>query len=262
MGRLYEGLINNEKAHTKEQEGYESMYLSKICVTILILLVFPFTASLSLSVEENLIAPAAMSITSPTNATSTANITNTNATTALNLIYIWSITGIEKDQITMALNQDGNDLFGQAKYEPDGGEPWNGEVGGLISGKHVYLVITALKGDKQVSTMMEGTIADDAISGRFFQSSEGQISGRGEFNAISINPDLSGYTPVKITEPKMEMPTSATDVTAPADTGQVSQQAASKKSKYHDVHEDADRILTGVGDISQIPIGMGGSGLP
>ena len=34
------------------------------------------------------------------------------------------------------------------------------------------------------------------------------------------------------------------------------------KSRFHDVREDRDRILTGVGDISQIPIGMGGSGLP
>ncbi len=34
--------------------------------------------------------------------------------------------------------------------------------------------------------------------------------------------------------------------------------ASSQKSMYHDVREDADRILTGVGDISQIPIGMSG----
>jgi hypothetical protein len=38
--------------------------------------------------------------------------------------------------------------------------------------------------------------------------------------------------------------------------------ATDQKSRFHDVREDADRILTGVGDISQIPIGMGGSGLP
>jgi len=34
--------------------------------------------------------------------------------------------------------------------------------------------------------------------------------------------------------------------------------ASSQKSRYHDVREDANRILTGVGDISQIPIGMSG----
>jgi hypothetical protein len=103
---------------------------------------------------------------------------------------------------------------------------------------------------------LDGIFADEAISGKFFQVSEGKISGNGEFNAIWINPDLSSYTPAKIEELN---PVPTTNVTAPADTNEASQQqAAQQKPRFHDVHEDADRILTGVGDISQIPIGMSG----
>lgn len=238
-----------------------------------ILLVFVFAASLSSgqgissfpnngSVMENLAAPTPMSIIDQANVAATANITNINTTAAPNLRYIWSVTGIEMDLITIALNQEGGDLFGQAKYEPGDGEPWNGEVAGLVSGNQVHLVITALEGNKQVSTVLDGIFEDDAISGRFFQASEGEITDRGKFSAIWMNPDLSGYIPAKVGELKpvttAVIPSSEVDITAPSDINQIARQ----KSMYHDVHEDADRILTGVGDISQIPIGMGGSGLP
>ena len=47
-----------------------------------------------------------------------------------NLSYIWSITGIEPGQVIMVLKQEGEDLYGQAKYEPDSGQSWNGVVVG------------------------------------------------------------------------------------------------------------------------------------
>lgn len=178
-----------------------------------------------------------------------------NNTTVPNLMYIWSITGIENDQVIMALNQEGNDLFGQAKYEPENADSWNGEVAGLVSGNQVYLVITALKGTEQVSTLLEGTFAADSISGKFLQTDGVNISNPGEFNAMWINPELSTYTPAKVKDLTPEIAIS--NITAVSDANQ--QKA---ETKYHDVRQDADRILTGVGDISQIPIGMGGSGLP
>jgi hypothetical protein len=183
------------------------------------------------------------------------NIKNTSTTAALNLKYIWSISGIEKDQIIIALNQKGNALFGKAKYEPENGEPWNGVAAGFVSGDQVHLAIAALKNKEKVSTVLDGIFADETISGKFFQASEGRISGSGEFKAIWINPDLSSYTPAKIEELN---PIPTTNVTSPAVTNKASQQAAQQTSRFHDVHQDADRILTGVGDISQIPIGMSG----
>lgn len=126
---------------------------------------------------------------------------NTSAnSSAQNLKYIWSITGIEDDPIIMALDQDGTDLFGKAKYEPDGGEAWNGIVDGSISGDAVKLTITAQMGKSLESIKLNGVLADDAISGNFTRIREGAIAGRGDFNALWISPDISGYEPAKVAE--------------------------------------------------------------
>ena len=131
------------------------------------------------------------------NASSTTNFMNFNNTSVPDLKYIWSVTGIESDRITMALDQDGSDLFGRAKYESENGQPWNGEVAGWISGDQVHLTIAALKGNRQILSILNGILADQAIIGKFFQTSEGKILDRGEFNASWINPDLSNYIPAK-----------------------------------------------------------------
>jgi hypothetical protein len=187
-----------------------------------------------------------------------ANITNNTSNMKLpNLKYIWSVSGIENDQIVMALNQDGNDLFGQAKYEPDGGQSWNGVVAGFVRGDQVHLAIAATEGNESVSTVLDGILADQTISGRFIQTSGGKIAGSGMFNAVSINPDLSSYIPAKVEKFKPEPEATVSNISAPLGTNETSQQVVSQKSRFHDVHQDADRIQTGVGDISQIPIGMG-----
>jgi hypothetical protein len=103
--------------------------------------------------------------------------------------------------------------------------------------------------------ILEGLFADGSISGRFFQTDGVNISKRGEFNAMWINPDLSSYTPAEVKELTPEIHLLNITTTSNSDTNP-------QKTRYHDVRQDADRILTGVGDISQIPIGMGGSGLP
>jgi len=71
---------------------------------------------------------------------------------------IWSLTGIKQDQITIALQQDVEDLFGQAKYEPNGGVAWNAVAIGSVSVDNVALVITALEGKEQVSAWLNGTL--------------------------------------------------------------------------------------------------------
>lgn len=244
--------------------------LSKsVFVLILSLFLFAATQSLSLeasslgnngSTEESSAVAVPLNKSNQKVVASTANFTNASSTTALNLKYIWSISGIEKDQITMALDQKGNDLFGKAKYEPENGEPWNGVVAGSVSENRVHLAIAAMKGKMLASMVLDGVLADGAISGEFFQASDGRISGSGEFNAVSINPDLSSYVPAKINElvPEVSVPAASTaNVSAPSARDQTDLQSTQQKSRFHDVHLDADRIQTGVGDISQIPIGMG-----
>ncbi len=181
-----------------------------------------------------------------------------------NLSYIWSITGLEPGQVIMAINQDDDKLFGKAKYEPDNGGPWNGIVIGSVSGDDVEMVLTTNQESGQSSFEMHGIFyeSNQTLKGEFFQVDEGKIKSKGSFEALWINPDTSSYTPATIAEPKTETLSlsNSTSTIEPGTFNQINQQIP--QTRYHDVHQDADKILTGVGDISQIPIGMGGSGLP
>ena len=222
-----------------------------------ILLIFIFSSGLTLgltdnntSAMENAVSPAAGNETAPGNATT--------AGTGPNLNYIWSVTGIEAGQVTMVLNQEPEGLFGQAKYEPEGGQPWNGEVSGSIVGDKVELALTALKGKDLVTTKMSGTFADESITGNFTQTSGGKIIAKGQFSAMWINPDTSAYTPAVIEEPKPTAEETSLAAAAAEAANQTTDQAAAQKSRFRDVREFKDKIGPG-GDLSGVPPGMGGS---
>ncbi len=179
-----------------------------------------------------------------------------------NLNYIWSVTGIESGPVTMVLNQEGVDLFGQAKYEPDSGEAWNGEVVGSIMGDKVDLTLTAQKSDELVTTKMSGIFANEGISGNFSQVSGGKMIGKGAFSAMWINPDTSSYAPATIEQqkPAATAPAEVTEAAAADNTTDQTSAQSAKKSRFVDVHEYADKIGPG-GDLSGVPPGMGGGGL-
>lgn len=245
-----------------EWEDKGGINLSFKHMIIPVLLVFLFTAGLVLgqdainntsaenaTIPENITLPEnatlpenvtiTENVTAPDNATSTGNVTapdnvtvaenvteaQSEAAAAPNLQYIWSVSGIEDGQVTMVLNQNGEDLLGQAKYEPEGGEPWNADVIGSASGDKVQLVLTALKGGAMVTTKMTGTFANEAISGNFTQISGGKVSKTGEFSAIWINPDVSSYAPAETKKQVAQQasstePVAQTDAaTAPAELG-------------------------------------------
>jgi plastocyanin len=196
-----------------------------------LLLVFLITAGLSLGqsaknasiVENN--STASVNIVSPENgtiktgesepandthlenATQPGNVTRdeneTIAAKATGLKFIWSVTGIEADQIIMVLDQDGTDLFGQAKYEPQSGSPWNAEVTGSVSGDKVDLTITAQKDKELVSSKLSGTLdnKNGTINGNYTQVSLGKIVNKGSFTATEISPDTSSYTQATIEAP-------------------------------------------------------------
>jgi hypothetical protein len=202
------------------------------------------------------------------------------------LQYIWSITGIEDDQITMVLNQNGTELYGQAKYEPEDSNPWNAVVSGSVNGNNVSLVMTT-EGKKVVSTKMDGTFADEVINGKFFQTQGGRITKRGDFSAQWINPIISDYTPAEVKDEsaisgsksttsdfkagEASEETSITHGSSDESSDQTSSSSqdsnsesstssssSSKKTKYVDVHEWKDKIGPG-GDLSMVPPGMGGA---
>lgn len=186
------------------------------------------------------------------------NVTNETASSALNLNYIWSVSGIEAGgPISMAVDQDGSDLFIRAKYEPEGGKAWNAEGTGSVEGDQVELSMTAQKEDKMVTTKMTGTYANDTISGNFTQTSGGQKIGGGQFTAMWISPGTSSYTPAVIEEEVKEPVASAAVNTTSTDAAV---QAQDPKSRFVDVLTYKDKIGPG-GDLSGVPPGMGGRGL-
>jgi hypothetical protein len=189
----------------------------------------------------------------PVNETAAANATQ--AGTGPNLNYIWSFTGIEIGPITMALNQEGSDLLGQAKYEPESGKAWNANVDGSVTGNEVVLTMTAQKDKELITTKMTGIYANDTINGNFTQISGGKKVGSGNFSAMWISPDISSYTPAIIEEPKVETPAPAVvDSTAASNA---SAETAKPASRFVDVRQYADKIGPG-GDLSGIPPGMSG----
>ena len=174
-----------------------------------------------------------------------------------NLNYIWSFSGIETDPITMVLNLEGSDLYGQAKYEPEGKKAWNADVVGSVTENEVVLTLTAQKDKELITTKMTGTYANDTISGNFTQISGGKKAGSGTFNAVWISPDISSYTPAIIEEPKVETPEPAAVDTAAA-SNDSAEQTAKPASRFVDVRQYKDKIGPG-GDLSGVPPGMGGS---
>ena len=266
--------------------------MSKKYYVLSLLLVFIITAGLSLAqspdnntskIVENKTVPVSTEKPTAHLGTNSSNVTNASAPAVPNnnasdtakaaseiakMKGIWSITGIKQEQITMALQQDAGDLFGQAKYEPQAGAAWNAVTIGSVNGDTVALVVTSLEGNEQVSEWLNGTFANDSFSGKFFEVGKGNITLRGDFSATLVNPEISDYTKATatapaVTQPKAtqgtpnaSVPSTTTPVAAVNKT--VTQQPVTLggKQKFHDVHQDWDKLGPG-GDISGVPPGMG-----
>ncbi|MCX6672289.1 MAG: hypothetical protein NTY37_00720 [Methanothrix sp.] len=231
--------------------------MNKKYAILSLMFVFLFCAGLSHGQSAN------NSSTLENNANESAQVNETaaNATGASSgphLNYIWSFTGIEIGPITMALNQEGSELYGQAKFEPEGGKAWNADVLGSVTGNEVELTLTAAKDKELVTTKMTGTYANDTINGNFTQVSGGKKVGSGTFGAIVFYPDTSSYTPAIIEEPKVETPAPAVVNTTTASNASA-EQTAKPASRFVDVRQYKDKIGPG-GDLSGVPPGMGGGG--
>ena len=148
------------------------------------------------------------------------------------------------------------DLFGQAKYEPQTGNPWNGEVTGSFSGDKVDLTVTAEKDNELVSSKLSGTFDElnGTIIGNFTQVSQGKIMNKGNFTAIQISPDTSSYTPATIEQPKAAAAPAVAENTTPEATTTTEQAASTTppKSRFVDVRQYADKQGVG-GDLSGVP---------
>ncbi len=225
---------------------------------ILTLLLVSLFTGLSLGQSDNNTSiNETISTNESTPANGTADVNATQSGSGPNLNYIWSFTGIETGPITMALNQEGSELYGQAKYEPDSGKAWNAEVVGFVTENKVDLTLTAQKDKKLVTTKMTGIYANDTINGNFTQSSGGKKVGSGTFNAMWISPDISSYTPAIIEEPKVETPEPAVVDSASNASAEQTAEPEKPASRFVDVRQYKDKIGPG-GDLSGIPPGMSG----
>lgn len=236
--------------------------MNKRSIILSLLLVSLFTGLSLGQTDNNTSVTQTISTNESIPSNDTADVNATQAAAGPNLNYIWSFTGIEIDPITMVLNQEGSELFGQAKYEPEGGKAWNADVLGSVNGNEVGLTLTAQKDEELVTTKMTGTLADDTIVGNFTQISGGKKVGSGNFSAMWVSPEVSSYSPAVIEEPKVETPAPAAvqDMAATNASAEQTAEPAKPASRFIDVRQWKDKIGPG-GDLSGVPPGMGGGSL-
>lgn len=108
---------------------------------------------------------------------------------------IW-MAALGEDEVIMAVNQSGQFLFGQSKYE--GALPWNAALAGSVSQNEISVSLAAIEGDAVVSTFIRADLQGVSMNGSFVRSESSGKASRGEFSATLISPDTSGYTPAEV----------------------------------------------------------------
>ncbi len=174
----------------------------------------------------------------------TVNNTTTAETMAAaapaNVQGIWKLT-IADVEITMALNQSGDSIFGLAKSEGD--DPWNGAVAGSLSNDEVQLSLASMPGKRLTATYLRGTVKDDLMTGIYIRSDSSGKAARGEFTAKMV-PNAPSYTPA-VVEAVQEPASSAQQSSLQnASVAQISPEQPPKetKSKFYSVTELAKGI--------------------
>jgi hypothetical protein len=109
-----------------------------------------------------------------------------------NVKGLWNVS-LAGVQITLALNQSEDSLFGRAKFE--GAHPWNGVIAGSISGRQVYIALAAMQGKVLVSTELIGTADGDIIQGSYVRSDSQSRAAKGDMKAERFNLETEVYTP-------------------------------------------------------------------
>ncbi|HNY35619.1 MAG TPA: hypothetical protein PKK68_13265, partial [Methanothrix soehngenii] len=73
--------------------------------------------------------------------------------------------------------------------------PWNAALSGFIDQDLIFISLGAVEGEALASTSIRANLVGENMSGFFVRSDSNGKASRGEFSAILINPDTSGYTP-------------------------------------------------------------------
>lgn len=150
---------------------------------------------------------------------------------------IWKVSLGETD-ITMALNQSGDSLFGRAKLE--GENPWNGVIAGSISGRAAHIALAAMQGKVLASVEMMATASaeGDSLHGSYVRSDSEGNAAKGELTATRISTDTAGYMPAVV-----ETARSTEIGQAQTSTGQTAtSEAQARNSPFKDVKDLAKGI--------------------
>ncbi len=171
---------------------------------------------------------ASISLVSAQNSSSMENNVTTQedtSTASVSVQGIWKAS-LGETEITMAVNQSAQSLFGLAKFE--GENPWNGAIAGSLSPGVVSFSLAAMEGEALASVYISATLEGDSMLGFFIRSDSNGKASQGDFTANMISPDTSSYTPAVVTaaplsavqteqvstEPKNEAPSEKKPVAA------------------------------------------------
>ncbi len=176
--------------------------------------------------------------------TSSSFAQDSESTESLSVQGIWMVS-LGDLEITMAVNQSGDSLFGQAKFE--GEEPWNGVIAGALSERAVHIALAALQGNVLVSTQMSGTVQGDSIDGSYVTSDSNSLAAKGEFTAARISPDPADYSPAQVAAAPEVAPAPAEQEVQPEiepepEPEPAVQPAVPAKSRFNDVRDLAKGI--------------------
>lgn len=174
-----------------------------------------------------------------------ANITSTSEsisapTGPADIQGVWTVSLAGTD-IVMAVNQSGDSLFGQCKFEGD--TPWNGVISGSVSGRIVNIAMAALEGKVLACAEMSGTAAGDKILGSYVRYDSSGTAAKGELTATRTSKDTAEYTPAKV-----EAEATQTSEQAPVDQVQqlgsqtTQPSVTSSRGRYNDVTQLAKGI--------------------
>jgi hypothetical protein len=165
--------------------------------------------------------------------------THTSENSSASVQGIWKISLGETD-IIAAINQSGESIWGMAKFEGD--NPWNGAVAGSLSGNAISVSLAAVEAETLDSTYMSGTVEGDSMKGYFIRSDSSGIATRGEFTAMLISPDTSGYTPAVIQTVSTSSAETSQKIVEQNNATSAEPAVPGAKSKFKDVTELARGI--------------------
>lgn len=170
---------------------------------------------------------------------------------------IWRLS-LGQKAVTIALHQFEGQLFGSASSSE---ESWNGVVMGSVNNITLDLTITFLRESGLAEIRLSGSCAGEEMRGTFYRSDSIGNAERGEFEAILINPDTSGYTPVRESLPDISTSHPASTITSDntSDTATSKTQVTGSQSRYTDVRSLAHLVPPAAGVIPP-GINMGGAG--